>query len=199
MAAVFSNTSFSPNWYTMPVNRDTGMLYGEAVASKPLVRINETWFQEALNRTNGYSSLGNGWNGDQDSLFLTTVAMDGRGVISVGFPAKVVVDHFSALDFNVGDFHLATADGDAIVQTKLPNTEIIVNDSKVSVHSLEPDGGQIRRTIGTANCASVSANAKLGTFPGRIEGVKYTFYCSTIEIAGVKSVCLSTLFEDPFV
>ncbi|XP_022719520.1 histidine kinase CKI1-like [Durio zibethinus] len=183
--AIFSNTSFSLNWYSMPVNRDTGMLYGEAVASKAMVRINASLFQEALNRTNGYSSLGKGWNGAQESLFFTTVAMDGRGVISVGFPAEVVVDHFAALDFNGGYFHLATADGDVIVQTRLPNTEIIVKNSTVSVHSLKLDGGQIR-SLGNFSC--VSANGKLGSFNGRIMGVKYTFYCSTIGIAGVQTV-----------
>ena len=87
--------------------------------------------------------------------------MDGRGVISVGFPAKVVIYHFAASDFNGGDFHLATADGGVIVQTRLPNTEIIVNNRTVSVHSLKPDGGVIR-SIGTVTC-------------GRIKGVmKYT-------------------------
>ncbi|XVE89569.1 hypothetical protein DITRI_Ditri20bG0006600 [Diplodiscus trichospermus] len=182
--ALFSNTSFSSSWYIMPVNRDTGMLYGEAVATKAMVSTNESWFQEALNRTNGYSSLGKGWNGAQDSLFFTTVAMDGRGVISVGFPAKVVIDHFAALDFYGGDFHLATAEGDVIVQTTLPNTEIIVNNSAVSVLSLKR-GGRIR-SIGSITC--VSANGKLESFHGRIMGLKYKFYCSTIEIAGVQSV-----------
>ncbi|XP_021283433.1 histidine kinase CKI1-like isoform X2 [Herrania umbratica] len=183
--AVFSNTSFSSNWYSMPVNRDTGMLYGEAVASKAVVSMNESWFQESLNRTNGYCSLGKGWNNAQDSLFFTTVAMDGRGVVSVGFPAKVVIDHFAALDFNGGDFHLATAEGDVIVQTRLPNTEIVVQNSTVSVQSLRPRGHQIR---GVGNVSCVSADGKLGSFNGRIMGEKYTFYCSTIEIAGVPSV-----------
>ncbi|XVF05965.1 hypothetical protein REPUB_Repub06bG0006900 [Reevesia pubescens] len=170
----------------MSVNRDTGVLYGEAIASKAMVSKNESWCQEALKRKNGYSLLDKGWNEAQESLFLNNIAMDGRGVISAGFPAKAVIDHFAALDFNGGYFHLATADyGDVIVQTRLPNTEITVNNSTVLVHSLKPDGGQIR-SIGSVSC--VSANGKLGSFHGRIMGVKYTFYCSTIEIAGVPSV-----------
>ena len=68
--------------------------------------------------------------------------MCGRGVISGGFPAKVFIDHFAAIDFDGGDFHLATADGDVIVETRLPNIQIIVNNHPVSVQSLEADGYQ---------------------------------------------------------
>nr|XP_028957526.1 histidine kinase CKI1-like [Malus domestica] len=52
--AVFSNASFSSNWYTKPVNRDTGKLYGTAVASDSKVIVNASWFQAALNSTSAY-------------------------------------------------------------------------------------------------------------------------------------------------
>ncbi|OMO86309.1 hypothetical protein CCACVL1_09657 [Corchorus capsularis] len=165
----------------MPVNRDTGMLYGEAVALRAMMSINHSWFWETLNRTNGYSLLAKGWN--QESLFFTNVAMDGRGVISVGFPAKVVIDHFEALDFNGGEFHLATIDGDVIMQMKLPNIEILVNNHTVSVQSLKPDG----TTHEVSSCVCVD-HGKLRSFHGKIKGVKYKFYCSSVEIAGVQSV-----------
>ncbi|OMP10949.1 hypothetical protein COLO4_04147 [Corchorus olitorius] len=166
----------------MPVNRDTGMLYGEAVALRAMMSINHSWFWETLNRTNGYSLLAKGWN--QETLFFTNVAMDGRGVISVGFPAKVVIDHFEALDFNGGEFHLATIDGDVIMQMKLPNIEILVNNNHtVLVQSLKPDGS----THEVSSCVCVD-HGKLRSFHGKIKGVKYKFYCSSIEIAGVQSV-----------
>jgi hypothetical protein len=47
MVAVFSNTSSSPNWYTHPVDRDSGELYGAAVAADPTVTRNASWFQQA--------------------------------------------------------------------------------------------------------------------------------------------------------
>ncbi|GMI79384.1 CYTOKININ-INDEPENDENT 1 [Hibiscus trionum] len=183
--ALFSNTSFSSHWYSMPVNRDNGKLYGMAITSKAMVPINATWLQEALNQTKGVSYLGKGWNEEQDDLFFTTVAMDGSGVISVGFPVDVVIDHFAALDFSGGYFHLATVKGDTIVQSKLPNAEILVNNRTVSVHALNLDGSQLR-SIGNFLCES--DDGKPVSFHGSIMGNKYTFYCSTIQIAGVQSV-----------
>ncbi|MBA0619082.1 hypothetical protein Godav_028323 [Gossypium davidsonii] len=183
--AVFCNTSFSSNWYSMLVNRDTGVLYGKAITLNATNRINETWFQEALNQTEGYFSLGKGWNDDQDSLFLTSVTMDGSGVISVGFPVQVVIDHFAALNFSGGYFHLATVDGDVIVQSELPNAEIIVNNNTVLIRASELDGSTIR-SISNCSCEPVDGNRV--SFHGRIMGEKYTFYCSTVEIAGVQAV-----------
>nr|KJB45434.1 hypothetical protein B456_007G305700 [Gossypium raimondii] len=190
--AVFCNTSFSSNWYSMLVNRDTGVLYGKAITLNATNRINETWFQEALNRTEGYFSLGKGWNDDQDSLFLTSVTMDGSGVISVGFPVQVVIDHFAALNFSGGYFHLATVDGDVIVQSELPNAEITVNNNTVLIRASELDGSTIR-SISNCSCEPVDGNRV--SFHGRIMGEKYTFYCSTVEIAGVQAVSLLASME----
>ncbi|KAM2625790.1 hypothetical protein TB1_032605 [Malus domestica] len=199
--AVFSNASFSSNWYTQPVNRDTGKLYGTAVASDSKVIVNASWFQAALNSTSGYSLLGRGWDKAQGSLFISTVVMDGRGVISLGIPAKVVVDHFAALDFHGGYFHLATADGDVIVQSKLPKTQFQISNNTVSVQTVKPNGN-VTSNLGHFPCNipddddkdnDGSNGGKLGSsYSWKLKGTKYRAYCSTLEIIGVRSVYVLT-------
>ncbi|XP_015874901.2 histidine kinase CKI1 [Ziziphus jujuba] len=183
--AVFSNSSLSTNWYTQPVDRDTGKLYGEAIASASMVTVNASWVQKALNSTNGYSCLRTGWNKAQDSLFLHSVAMDGRGVISLGFPTKVVVDHFSALDFHGGSFHLATLDGDVIVQTNLPQTTLMVVNNSVLLQTFKPNSNSANH-VGSLSCRPCDSNVRSCT--GKVIGVEYNFHCSNLEIAGVQSV-----------
>ncbi|TQD74897.1 hypothetical protein C1H46_039570 [Malus baccata] len=180
--AVFSNASFSSNWYTQPVNRDTGKLYGAAVASDSKVIVNASWFQAALNSTSGYSWLGRGWDKAQGSLFISTVVMDGRGVISLGIPAKVVVDHFAALDFHGGYFHLATADGDVIVQSKLPKTQFQISNNTVSVQTVKPNGN-VTSNLGHFPCNTPDDDdkdndggngGKLGSsYSWKLKGTKY--------------------------
>lgn len=181
--AVFSNTTFSSNWYTQPVNRDTGKLYGDAVSSKSMV--NSSWFQETLNQTVVHSSVGLGWNSRQDLLFQNTVAMDGRGVICIGFPAQVVIDQFRGLDFHGGYFHLATNDGQVLIQSKLPETKIAVNNGTVAVHLLKPNG-DFRDGENHYLCNAKNDDSRY--FHAKIRGMNYVFYCSILEIVGVKSV-----------
>lgn len=184
--AVYSNISFSSQWYTQPVNRDTGKLYGDAVASDSMVAVNASWFQKALNSSSGYSSLGTKWNRAEDSLFLNTVAMDGRGVVSLGFPLEVVINHFATIDFHGGYFHLGTVDGQVVVQTRLPNTQIEIYNSTAVVQTLNPNGDP----VGHYNLScETDDDGKLGSLYQKIVGVKYMFYCSTINIAGLHSVC----------
>lgn len=169
------------------MNPDTGKLYGKAVASPP--RQQTSWFLRVLTRANGYSSLGTGWNKAQDRLFLYSVAMDEEGVISIGFPVKVVVDHFSVLDFHDGDFYLATAAGDVIVQTTLPNAQIVVNDSIISVQTVKQNGHPLSYL-----CNRSCDSGEVRHFMGRIMGIKYNFYCSALEIAGVHLVLIDHKF-----
>lgn len=189
--AVYSNSSFAANWYTQPVNRDTGMLYGNAIASIPIVSANASWFQEVINSTNGYSSLVTGLNKEEGSLFLHTFAMDGTGFISLGFPAKVVIDLFAALDFHGGDLHLAAADGQVIIQTKLQNTEMVIYNSTLLLQKLNDDDSP-EGSIANHSCVSDKGNPT--KFNMKIMGKKYIFYCSTLQIAGVQSVCPCCLY-----
>ncbi|KAJ4850639.1 hypothetical protein Tsubulata_023974 [Turnera subulata] len=184
MFVVYANTSNSSTWYTQPINRDTGKLYGDAVASDALPTRNASWFQNALYHTSGHSSIGTGWNKAQDILFLNTVAMDGRGVISLGFPLKVVVDYFAALDFYGGYFHLGTTEGQVIMQAKVPGIRIDIVNSTVMLKTLKPNS--IPDTKYILSCDS--EDGQLISFVGIMGGIKYKFYCSTLNIAGIKSV-----------
>ena len=191
IVAVFANTSssssssfFSSNWFTQPVDRDSGELYGEAVAAHPTLTRNASWFQRALNSTNGYSWLGDTLNKAEESLFLSAAAMDGRGVISLGLPAKVVVQFFAALDF-YGGFHLVTKHGDVIIQSRLRETQIYVRNDTVLVQAVDPNGVP-RGHAGNISCASDDGSS--GPFYKKALGMKYVFYCSTLEIAGVDAV-----------
>ncbi|KAA8549091.1 hypothetical protein F0562_000775 [Nyssa sinensis] len=156
--AVYSNSSFSVNTttsnvtrkyscYTQPVNRDTGKLYGE-VNSHPLVTVNTSWIQEALNSTtNGYSSLGTGWNDAQDLLILNTAGMGERGSISLGFPVKSLVGFFSAINRYGGSLYLATKDGKLLTDDGIPNTRMVLVGKSVSFQLLKPNGDQIGSAV----------------------------------------------------
>ncbi|KAA8545238.1 hypothetical protein F0562_020022 [Nyssa sinensis] len=183
--AIYSNSTFFPTLYAQPVNRSTGKLYGQAVITKPMVTANASSIPEASNRTSPYSLLGTGWNKAQDLLFLNTVAMDGRGVISIGFPAKLVIDHFTRIDFCGGDFHLATNDGQVLVQTKLPDTRIVVNNGTVSLQTMKLNG-EFENLVNNQSCKSDDGESN--NFQVKIRGIKHIFYCSILDIAGVQSV-----------
>ncbi|CAN6724538.1 unnamed protein product [Malus baccata var. baccata] len=127
--------------------------------------------------------------------------MDGRGVISLGIPAKVVVDHFAALDFHGGYFHLATADGDVIVQSKLPKTQFQISNNTVSVQTVKPNNN-VTSNLGHFPCNTPDDDdkdndggngGKLGSsYSWKLKGTKYRAYCSTLEIIGVQSVYVLT-------
>ncbi|EEF49952.1 histidine kinase 1 plant, putative [Ricinus communis] len=149
-----------------------------------MLTINASWFEKAKNSTSGYSSIGTGWNRAQDSLFLNTAAMDGRGVISLGFPTKAIIDNFSALDFHGGYFYLGTVDGQVIMQTIPPDTQIDMLNGSVTVQIFNPNGGK----MGQDNLSCFSVDGKLRPLHGKIVGNRYIFYCSNLYIAGVQSV-----------
>lgn len=180
-SAVFSNTTVSESWYTQPVNRDTGLLYGTAVNidSNSMCTVNASWFRQALNNTSGYTWLGTGCDRAEDRLFFSSVAMNGRGVISLGMKAKVVVDHFSAVDFHKGYFHLATSDGKVIVPAKLPKAQFQIRNKTVSLQTVKSNGDVTDHTFSCHHSSSYS---------WKIDGVKYTAYCNTLTIVGISSV-----------
>ncbi|CAK9135530.1 unnamed protein product [Ilex paraguariensis] len=183
--AVFSNTSFSSTWYTQPVNRDTGKLYGQAISLNSMITANTSWFEKALNSTLAYSSLETGWNKAQDLLILNSVAIYGRGVIAIGFPAQMIINHFLGIDFHSGDFSLATDNGQVLVQTNLPGTQIVVYNGTVSVQLIKLTGDR-ENVSGNHSCRA--NDGKPGYFHMNIMGMKHICYCSTLEFAGVQSV-----------
>ncbi|CAK9175561.1 unnamed protein product [Ilex paraguariensis] len=174
-----------------PVNRDTGKLYGEAVESLPLVTVKASWFQEALNSTNGNASIGTGWINGQDLLFLNTVGMDGRGAISLGFPVKSVLDFFSGVSRNGGSLYLATMDG-KVLGEGIPNTHMVLVGNSVSIQLLKPNGDQIGQ-VGNVTCEPNDGALRASIL--NIWEMKFMFYCSPMEIQilGVQSVCFNSM------
>ncbi|KAF5454175.1 hypothetical protein F2P56_023858, partial [Juglans regia] len=180
MIASYSNISYSSIWYSQHVDRDNGNLYGEPIFTKSIAARKATWFQKALNSSSGHSWFGKAWNKAQDGLFLSAVGMDGRGVISLGLRAKAVADQFAALEFHDADFQLATHDGEVIIPTRLPNTQITVSNNT----KLKPNGDPYIDLVGNLSC-SMSHGGGSKYFNEKVSGVTYKFYCSTLEIAGV--------------
>ncbi|CAI9300417.1 unnamed protein product [Lactuca saligna] len=125
--AIYSNTSFSRNgysWYTQPIDSDTGKLYGDAVVFPSQVLANETWFQQALNSTNGCASasLGKSLNDVNDLLVLNTAGVDKNGVISLGFRLKSLMNGIKP---SGGGLYLATKDhGNVVVHEPEGNKTI---------------------------------------------------------------------------
>ncbi|KAF8387742.1 hypothetical protein HHK36_026396 [Tetracentron sinense] len=195
--AIYSNTSFSSNdttpiptilytWYTQPVNRSTGKRYGDAIRSNPMPTVNASWFQEALNSTNGHASLGTGWNKAQDRLFLNTAPINGKGVISLGFPVEALIDFFSDLNLHGGDLYMATEDGEVLIQTGPPNTRMVFSNDTVLVQLMKSNGDLIGQ-VGNISCQPI--NRALGAFSNvNIREMKYMFYCSHVEIGGIQAI-----------
>ncbi|KAH7838082.1 hypothetical protein Vadar_021823 [Vaccinium darrowii] len=200
ISAVYSNSSIkltnaSSEWYTQPVNRDTGKLYGEPINTHPITTLNTSWFQEALNSTNGCASTGTGWKNDQDLLFLNTAGIDGKGVVSLGFLAKSLTDFFSGMDYHGGKLYLETKDGKSLsdqLRTNIPNTRLVLFGDSVSFELLDPINGSQIGDVGNVTC---NPN-EYGTFTGsmlNIWNTKYMIYCSPIDIVGVQSVYVLAL------
>ncbi|CDP07743.1 unnamed protein product [Coffea canephora] len=192
--AVYSNTSFSSiphatatnyTWYNQPVSRDTGKLCGEAMRTPPLLDFNSSWFLEVLESGNGYSSVGTGWSTDQDPLLLMSFSIDQRRALSLGFPVEPFTDFFSN-DIKVygGAFYLATNNGTVLSQG-IPNTQIVKAGNSVSVQIWKPNGDQIGK-VGDVACQSNDSNLTASVL--EILEMKYLFYCSPLEIIGVKLV-----------
>ncbi|KAK8975144.1 hypothetical protein V6N11_058191 [Hibiscus sabdariffa] len=101
--STYANSSVSLNqkrivWYKQPVDNHTGKLYGEAVGFQGFNSVNTSWFQAALHNSWGYSSVENEWNSGVGPLFLTSVGILGRAVVSLGVPVKRLTHLFSGLD-----------------------------------------------------------------------------------------------------
>lgn len=199
ISAVYTNNSStkfanaSSDWYTQPVNRDTGKLYGEAISTHPVITLDTiSWFQEALNNTNGCAnSIGIGWKNDKDLLLLNTAGIGGRAVVSLGFQVNSLIDFFSAgMDYYGGTLYLATKDGKSLAElgTNIPNARLVLVGDSVSFEMLDPISGS---RIGYAGNVTCKPDAAYGTLRGSmliIRNAKYAIYCSPIDIVGVRSV-----------
>lgn len=193
--AVYSNTSSSPfprasannyTWYTQPVCRDTGKLYGEALRTSPMLAHNASWFQEVLKSKSGHSSVGKGWNTDQDPLFIiNSFSIDQRRALSLGFPVKPLNDSFvTSINVYGGAIYLAVNDG-TVINQGIPNTRIVTIGNSVSIQLLQQNGDQ-RGKVGDFTCQLNDGTLR----PSILESwkTKYQVYCSIFEILGVQLV-----------
>ncbi|XVF66521.1 hypothetical protein PTKIN_Ptkin10aG0043100 [Pterospermum kingtungense] len=93
----------------------------------------QSWFQSALNDSWGCSSVENGWNSGGDPLFLSSASMYGKGVISLGFPVKILTDIFTGIDVQGGNLSLTTKDGKFLVDG-IPNSKLISANNSIYLH-----------------------------------------------------------------
>ncbi|KAL5791931.1 hypothetical protein ACOSP7_000525 [Xanthoceras sorbifolium] len=193
--AMYCNSSSAPEpnfdvnrmkhmWYTQPVDRDTGNLYGEATVSRPL-SVNFSWLQEALNSTAGFASLGFRWNAG-DPLFLNTASINGLAAVSLGFPVEAITNFFTGINLYGGSFSLATNDGQVLVEG-LPNTHIMVANNSISFQSKKIVNGNLQISE-TRYVTCMPGTAAYSYHVLNIAGTDYNVYCSSLELAGVKSV-----------
>ncbi|KAL3653349.1 hypothetical protein CASFOL_003030 [Castilleja foliolosa] len=200
---LYSNSTFSSTqnytWYTQPANPDTGKLYGNAVESPPFDLVNSTWFQESINSSNGYVSVGTGSGPSQDTLFLSTVGTDGKkGAISLGFSMRFIINFLAnETAFYNGSLYLATADGNVLSQGSIPNTRIVLADNRVSFQLLGDE--KVISVVGNVTCRSSE-----GVFGYGYDSVlsiwsrKYVVTCSPFEISGLKMVYVLAVPKNEF-
>ncbi|KAK6119743.1 hypothetical protein DH2020_046513 [Rehmannia glutinosa] len=195
--SLYSNSTLSSGiekytWYMQPANRDTGKLYGEAIMSPPFAVVNSSWFEEALNSSNGYASIGTGWGTSRDILFLSTVGMEGKGAVSLGFSMKFLIDFLiDDIAFYNGSLYLATTDGNVLIQG-IPNTRMILMSgiNQVSFQLLGRVDDQFSE-VGNVTCQSDK-----GAFGDSVFSIwdrKYVVNCSPVDIAGLKLVYVLAL------
>lgn len=184
--AVYSNSSSSINqnnstkypWYSQPVSHYTGKPYGEAVITPPSV---------TNASTKRFASLETSWTDSQDLHFLNTVAMDGRGTISLGFRVKPLLKFLSSLYSDSGSLYLATKDGVVVLEGTILNTHMVIKSNSVSVQLMNSYGTQVAQ-VGNITCQQNDGTVEASNLD--IWGIKYSLYCSPLEIVGVELVYL---------
>ena len=196
--AVYSNSSYNSrssapnvkknfNCYIQHVNHETGELHGNSIECPPLNLVSKRWFQEALNSTNGYASLETGWNNSQDLILLSSARINGEGVISLGFSAKVLTARFTSIDRQGGSLYLATKDGKVLIE-ELKHTHMVLTGNMVSVQLNKPNGEQ--KVLGNVSCIIKDGSPRASTL--NIQGTKYMLYCSSLDMVGVQLVCFNS-------
>ncbi|KAL6555471.1 hypothetical protein OROGR_006729 [Orobanche gracilis] len=192
---LYSNSTFSSygtddyTWYIQPANRDTGKLYGEAIKSSPLWSIvNSSWFQEAINSSHGYASVGPGWSPTEDIMFLATVRMDGKkGAVSLGSSMRFFIDLLvNEITFLNGSLYLSTMDGNVLAQG-IPNTRVMILSGKRVSFRLLGHGDENFISV-EENITCQSDSGMFGDSALSIWSRNYIISCSPFEIAGLEMV-----------
>lgn len=195
--ALYSNSTFSSRngtkkytWYLQPSSRDTGDLHGDAVEFPATRVVQETWFQEALNSTKGYASVGTGWKNPQEVLLLSTSRLNGNGAVSLGFRMQPMIDFLIAkLASADGSFlYLVTRDWNVAIKG-FPNVKTILNGDNILFQLLNSDDQQLQ-TVGNFSCQSNNGELRERDNALSFEGKKYFINCLKNEIAGIQFVSI---------
>ncbi|KAK9677496.1 hypothetical protein RND81_11G146900 [Saponaria officinalis] len=191
--AIYSNSTFMSSnstaggydWYTQPIIPKSRDLYVETKITKPVAVVNEAWFQSALNSSTGYASLGFSWTGNREGgpdIFLDTAKLGEKGVISLGFAVKDVVNVFSGINFNGGDLFMATAnDSGRVILQDIKGVKINITDDTASVYE-----GRTDKIVGQISCKTENGTRVATALS--IGETEYNFYCSHIDVARVSMV-----------
>ncbi|XP_068644870.1 histidine kinase CKI1 [Aristolochia californica] len=197
--ALFANRTVSSNnssllpWYTQPVN-DAGTRHGNKTNYLRQDIVNSTWFYDALNRKNGYASLGSGWAKDQEPFVLfaaPVIAQGQRGVLSLGVAMKALISFITRIDIHGGYLYLAVEDGVTVAENRIPNTRLAVHNGTVSIQITESDN---RTDVGSP----VTVSCKLdplgpddeasSVLDVKIHGDRYITHCARGKIVGLQAV-----------
>ncbi|KAL0384764.1 UNVERIFIED_CONTAM: Histidine kinase CKI1 [Sesamum radiatum] len=190
--ALFSNSSSSSSLsfsgcYAQPVDRDTGKLNGQVVSCDTgHLMQNVSAVQRPVNVSSS-SLVWREWHKGEELMFLYNAALDGRGLITIGYPAKVVADHFDGLEFYGGDFQLAMSSGQVIVESKLGDTHIDVRNGTVSVETVNTNGDVQDKSDYYSCTMGDGDGGQLSHFHMKIKEKTHTFYCSVLEVGGFES------------
>ncbi|KAJ4838666.1 hypothetical protein Tsubulata_004266 [Turnera subulata] len=185
------------NCYRQAVDASTGNLYGVAV-KLPSFTINASWIREVLNSNQVYASLGSGWsisstdNHQKDpDLFLNSVSMEGKGVLSLGFPVKELVNSLNDTDVHGGFLYLAAKSSGEVLLAGSPNTGMVVTGDSVSFYVENNHTGDHgvghHHNIGNVTCIRENGEARAPVKLNMGNG-SYMVYCSPLEVLGVQLV-----------
>ncbi|KAH6837407.1 hypothetical protein C2S53_010809 [Perilla frutescens var. hirtella] len=191
-AALYSNMTFPSRndhtenytWYVQPADRDTGKLYGEAIMFPAPAVVEATWFRAALNSSNGYASVGTGWQNPQEFVLLSNVGLNGTGVISLGFAMRPLIDFLAAaMALYDGSLKLASKDWNVVVRG-FPNS--------TTRNFLDDRDHVLFQTAGNISCQSYNGSVL------SIGGRKYVILCSPAEIGGLEFVYVFAVARDEY-
>ncbi|KAI3864679.1 hypothetical protein MKX03_009199, partial [Papaver bracteatum] len=193
--ALYSNTSFvetmiTPNistwynWYTQPVDSNTGVPNGDAISSSEKeFFVNSSWFQEAMNNSStSYAFVGTGWGKNLEPLFFSAVATNG-GVVSLGLPVNDFADAVRSVNTLEGTLFLATYDGLLLAHSGNLNGSMQINNGTVSFE-IKND---IDLTSKVVNISCQAADNLMRANDITIYKERYIFFCAPLEIAGIQS------------
>ncbi|RZC88135.1 hypothetical protein C5167_015937 [Papaver somniferum] len=194
--ALYSNTSFvetmiapniptSYNWYTHPVDSNTGVPNGDAISlSGKEFFVNSSWFQEAVNNSNtSYTFVGTRWGKNLEPLFFSAAATNG-GVVSLGLPVNDFADAIRSVNTLEGTLFLATYDGLILAHYGNLNGSMQINNGTVSFEFKN----DVDLTSKIVNISCQAADNLMRANDITIYKERYMFFCAPLEIAGIQSV-----------